>query len=272
MNLTQTNVTTVINNLTVSYTDEGPVEAPAVIFIHGFPLNKSMWAIQIEALNKEYRVIAYDIRGHGASEAGREDFSIDLFANDLISFMDRLNIRKAVVCGLSMGGYIVLNAIEKKPERFEALILCDTQCAADTPEVRDNRLVSIENIKKYGLEDYAHESLKNLFAPVSLLSKETEIALVREMIVNTSKQSIYNALHALAIRKETSRTLSHIKIPVLILVGEEDKITPPEMAESMHKKINGSQLNIIEHAGHLSNMENPFEFNNQIRKFISSVY
>jgi len=272
MNITETNVTTIINNLSVSYSDEGPVEAHVVIFIHGFPLNKSMWDIQLEALRDEYRVIAYDIRGHGDSDPGNEDFSIDLFANDLISFMDSLKIRKAVVCGLSMGGYIALNAIGNYPERFEALILSDTQCFADTPEVRENRLVAIENIKKNGLEEYAHESIKNLFAPVSLLSKDTEIASVREMIVNTSKLSIYNSLHALAIRKETSGILSDIKIPVLILVGKEDKITPPEMAESMHKKINGSQLNIIEHAGHLSNMENPFEFNYQIRKFISSVY
>ena len=272
MNITETNVTTIINNLTVSYSDEGPVEAPVVIFIHGFPLNKSMWDLQLEELKDEYRVIAYDIRGHGDSDAGYEDFSMDLFANDLISFMDTLKITKAVVCGLSMGGYIALNAIGNYPERFEALILSDTQYIADTPDVRENRLTAIENIKKNGLEDYAHESLKNLFAPLSLLSKETEIASVRKMIVNTSKQSIYNSLHALAIRKETSGILSGIKIPVLILVGNEDKITPPEMAELMHKKINGSELHIIEDAGHLSNMENPFEFNYQIRKFISSVY
>jgi len=272
MNLTETNVTTIINNLSVSYSDEGPVEAPVVIFIHGFPLNKSMWDSQLEALKEEYRVIAYDVRGHGDSDAGYEDFSIDLFANDLISFMDNLKIRKATLCGLSMGGYIALNAIGNYQERFNALILSDTQCIADTPEVRENRLLAIENIRKNGLDDFAHESIKNLFAPVSLLSKETEIDSVREMIVNTSKKSIYNSLHALATRKETFSKLSDIKIPVLILVGSEDKITPPEMAELMHKKINGSQLNIIEHAGHLSNMENPFEFNYQIRKFISTVY
>ena len=272
MNLTETNVATVINNLSVCYTDEGPVEAPVIIFIHGFPLNKSMWDLQLEALRDEYRVIAYDLRGHGDSEAGVEDFSMDLFASDFVSFMDSLNIRKAAVCGFSMGGYIALNAVGKYPERFDALILSDTQYIADTPEVREKRLLSIENIKKTGLENYAHESVKNLFAPVSLISKETEIDLVKEMIVNTSKQSIFNSLHALATRKETTAILAGIKIPVLILVGEEDRITPVEMAESMHSKINGSQLNIIEHAGHLSNMENPFEFNYQIRKFISSVY
>ncbi len=272
MNITETNVTMIINNLSVCYSDEGPAEAPIVIFIHGFPLNKTMWDSQLEALNDEYRVIAYDIRGHGGSDAGYEVFSIDLFANDLISFMDCLKIKKAVICGLSMGGYIALNAIGHFPERFDALILSDTQCFADTPAVREDRLMAIENIKTNGLEDFAHESIKNLFAPVSLLSKETEIASVREMIVNTSKLSIFNSMHALAIRKDTSCVLLGIKVPVLILVGDEDKITPFEMAESMHKKINGSQLSIIEHAGHLSNMDNPFEFNYQIRKFISSVY
>jgi len=272
MNIAETNVTTNINNLSVSYNDDGQIEAAVVIFIHGFPLNKSMWDSQLVALKDDYRVIAYDIRGHGNSDAGDEDFSIDLFANDLISFMDSLKIRKAIVCGLSMGGYIAINAIGNYPERFDALILSDTQCFADTPEVRENRLSTIENIRKNGLEDYAHESIKNLFAPVSLLSKDAEIASVREMIINTSKQSIFNSLHALAIRKDTSGILSHIKVPVLILVGDEDEITPPEMAESMHIKINGSQLNIIEHAGHLSNMENPFEFNYQVRMFITSVY
>src|SRR5665647_3252111 len=122
MNITETNVTTIINNLSVSYSDVGPVEAPVVILIHGFPLNKSMWDLQLEALKDDYRVIAYDIRGHGDSDAGDEDFSIDIFANDLISFMENLKIRKAVVCGLSMGGYIALNAIGNYPERFDALI------------------------------------------------------------------------------------------------------------------------------------------------------
>lgn len=272
MNLTETMATTIINDLTVCYFDEGPAEAPVIIFVHGFPLNKSMWDLQLEALKDEYRVIAYDIRGYGNSDTGYEDFSIDLFARDLIAFMDSLSIRKAAVCGLSMGGYIALNAIGNYPDRFDALILCDTQSGADTPRVRENRLVAIVNIKENGLEDYAQESIKNLFAAVSLLSKGTEIASVREMILNTSKLSIFNSLHALAIRKETSAILSQIRIPVLILVGEEDKITPPEMAESMHKKINGSHLSIIENAGHLSNLENPFEFNYQVRKFISSVY
>lgn len=272
MNLTENNVKIIVNNLTVSYTDYGPSEAPVIIFVHGFPLNKSMWDLQIEALMDEYRVIAYDIRGYGDSDAGLVDFSMDLFANDLIAFMDKLQISKATLCGLSMGGYIVLNAAVNYPKRFEALILCDTQCMADSSKAKKNRLLAIENIRENGLEDYAHESIKKLFAAGSLQTKGSELASVREMIMNTPKQMIYNSLNALANRNETCSKLPELKIPVLILVGEEDEITPPEMAESMHNKINVSQLSIIENAGHLSNIENPFEFNYQIRKFISSIY
>src|SRR5689334_18153554 len=134
-----TELKVVINNLTVSYTDDGLQDSPVIIFIHGFPFNKHIWAGQVETLKENFRVIAYDIRGHGESSAGNVDFSIDLFATDLISLMDVLKIEKAMLCGLSMGGYIALNAMEKYQHRFIALILCDTQCIADTTEAREKR-------------------------------------------------------------------------------------------------------------------------------------
>jgi 3-oxoadipate enol-lactonase len=266
------NINLTTNGLNVSYSDRGPEDAPVIIFIHGFPLNKSMWDMQMEALPDEYRIIAYDVRGHGDSDAGNESFSIEIFVNDLLSLMDALKINKTVLCGLSMGGYIALNAVENFPEHFDALILSDTHCSADTPEAKDKRLVAIASIKKKGVEEYAEASIKNLFAPESLATKKAEIALVRAMIVETSKQTLYNSMHALAMRKETCSKLSEIKIPVLILVGNEDIITPPAAAKFMHENIRNSTLFILEHAGHLSNMENPFEFNYQVRKFVETVY
>ena len=262
------NIGTTINNLTVSYNDSGPAEAKAIIFIHGFPLNKSMWDKQAAALKDNYRVIAYDVRGHGRSDAGVGDFLIELFVNDLIRLMDTLKLDKAVLCGLSMGGYIALDAIEKYPERFEALVLSDTQCLADTPEVKAKRLKTIEHIKEIGVESYAEESLKNLFAPGSFITNEEEIAAVKEMIVNTSKQSLFSTLLALAERKETCSKLQDINIPVLIMVGMEDKITPPASARMIQEKIQHSALHIIEHAGHLANMENPQEFNHHLKMFL----
>ncbi|MFA5329542.1 MAG: alpha/beta fold hydrolase [Prolixibacteraceae bacterium] len=259
-----------VNNHTISYNDEGPDETPVIILIHGFPFNKSMWNKQVELLLENYRVITYDIRGHGDSEAGTEDFSIGLFADDLLGLMDYLKIEKAMLCGLSLGGYIALNAIEKFPKRFDALVLCDTTCAADTPETKEKRRIAIENITKYGIEQYASESIKKLFAPETFITSKEKTLAIKEMIMKTSEQSLTSTLLALAARTETCSKLAQIRMPVLIMVGKEDKITPPSAARFMQKTIKGSTLQVIEHAAHLSNIENPYEFNQNLLKFVSS--
>ena len=266
------NISIKIDNLCVSYNDSGTDNAETIIFLHGFPLNKSIWDRQADALKNKYRVIAYDIRGHGNSEAGIDEFFIELFVNDLVQLMNALKIDKAVLCGLSMGGYIALSAIEKYPHRFEALVLSDTQCMADTPEAKEKRLKTIGHIKEKGVENYADESLKMLFAPESFITNKEEIISVKEMIINTSKQSLFNTLIALSERKETCSSLQDIEVPVLIMAGKEDKITPPDVARMMHEKIQNSALNIIEHAGHLANMENPDEFNYQLEHFLDQVF
>lgn len=266
------NISISVNNHTLSYHDKGPVEAPALIFIHGFPFNKSTWDLQLEALQDNYRVIAYDVRGHGNSDAGRAHLSIKLFAHDLISLMDALKLDKAVVCGLSMGGYIALQAMETSPQRFDALILSDTQCTADTPEGKEKRINTIENIRSNGIEKFADESIKNLFAPGSFMTKQKEIAAVRQMIVDTAQQSLCDTLLALAEREETCSKLSEIKVPVLILVGNEDKLTPPAAARFMHEKIPGSSLSIVPNAGHLANIENPTHYNKELNTFVRQLF
>jgi 3-oxoadipate enol-lactonase len=266
------NIKLFVNNLEVGYTDNGPEESPVIIFIHGFPLNKTMWNNQVDVLKEEYRVISYDIRGHGDSEIGKDDFSIDIFVTDLLHLMDTLKIEKASLCGLSMGGYIALNAIENHPERFEALVLSDTHCIADPPKVKQKRLDTIESIKAFGVEKYVNDSIENFFAPESFTNHKKAISDVKEMILNTCEQSLSKTLLALSLRKATCNKLPEITIPVLLIVGEEDKITPPEASELMHEKIKNSTMHIISHAGHLSNMENPTEFNYQLVKFFVSVY
>ena len=271
MRLIGNNISISINNLTVSYSDQGPDDAPTVIFIHGFPLNRSMWDMQIEGLKENYRVIAYDIRGHGNSDPDIDEFFIELFVNDLLRFMKKLGIEKPILCGLSMGGYIALNAVLRYPDRFDGLILNDTQCIADTPEIKENRCQAIIRIMKNGVEQYADEIIKNLFAPESFTNKKNVIAGVKKMIINTTKQSLCNTLHALAERKETCDQLPEINIPVLIMVGKEDKITPIAAAQQMHEKILNSKLEIIQHAGHLSNLENPTAFNAHLVNFLELI-
>ena len=265
------NIRVSINNLMVSYSDHGPDDAPVIILIHGFPFNKSMWNTQVEALKNNYRVIAYDIRGHGNSEPGLDEFFIELFVNDLDRLMEKLAIKKAILCGLSIGGYIALTAVLRYPNRFDGLILNDTQCIADTSEIKESRCMAIIRIIKNGVGLYADEIITKLFASESLIKKKKVVAAVKEMIISTTKHSLCNTLHALAERKETCTQLHEINIPVLIMVGKEDKITPIAVAQQMHENIRDSTLKIIQHAGHLTNLENPTAFNTHLVKFLELV-
>lgn len=259
-----------INHHQISYFDEGILQPEPVIFIHGFPFNKHMWESQLAALKSTHRCIAYDVRGHGNSSAGESEFTIDLFAEDLLALLDVLNIEKASLCGLSMGGYIALNAIQKQPDRFTRLLLIDTQCGADTPEGREKRMKTIAFIQKNGLQVYSEESLKNLFAPASLIAKTEAVQFIQNTILNTPAENICRTLQALANRRESCSYLPKIKSAVCIVVGKEDKITPPEVAQRMQSAIPGSQLHILEGAGHLTNLEVPEQFNSVIKKFLKS--
>jgi len=261
-----------LNGLAVNYTDLGPDNAQVLLFVHGFPFSTSMWQAQMDAFQQDYRVIAYDVRGHGKSEAGQEPYSIELFANDLLAFMDVLKIDKVTLCGLSMGGYIALSTISAAPNRFDALILCDTTCNADTHEAREKRMQTIQELQENGVEPYAEASLNKLFAADSFVNKPSVVASVRQTIINTPIATLSKTLQALADRSATCDMLFSIKIPVLILVGQEDALTPPAAAEKMRAGIPGSTLQIIPHAGHLSNLENSSVFNAHLGSFLKGVY
>jgi pimeloyl-ACP methyl ester carboxylesterase len=258
-----------VYGLNVSYIDEGKKDAPVVIFVHGFPFNKWMWENQIEAFKKDYRVIAYDIRGFGNSEMGKVHFSVQLFAFDLIGLMDALHIEKAVLCGLSMGGYIALSAMENFQHRFSKLVLCDTKCAGDDDAAKEKRMKTIDSIKQNGKAEYAEESLWKLFSQSSFVSNPAAIDKIREMIMSTPDEVLFQTLLALAERHDNCSLLSTTNLPVLIVVGADDKLTPPDTAREMDKKIPDSDLFIIENAGHLSPLEQPDEFNRLLKPFLS---
>ena len=260
-----------IEGNTVSYIEEGVANAGTLIFIHGFPFNKWTWKNQIDALKEDYRVIAYDVRGHGNSDSGSAEFSITQFADDLFLFMDELRIEAAIICGLSMGGYIALNAVLKQPSRIEALVLCDTQCGADSDQARKKRMDVIDSVQKNGLKQYAHDAVQKLFCEASLIERPDDVSFVEQIILNTPEESIVNTLKALATRRETCSRLHEINIPVTILVGESDQITPPEVAQKMQDLITGSSIQVIEKAGHLTNLENPTSFNSHVQKFLTAI-
>ena len=257
-----------LNGVVISYDDFGNGALP-IIFIHGFPFDKSSWKPQMDFLKTTHRVIAYDIRGFGKSTVGDEKLSITLFADDLIHLMDMLQISKAIVCGLSMGGYILLNAIYRYPQRFAAIVLAGTQCGADRPEARSKRRKAIVDIETDGLIDFADNFITSVFSEKFLMSENEQTSEIKDTILNTSVNTVTQTLNALAIRWETCSTLNEINVPTLILCGSKDVVTPPAKAKYLHTEIENSVLQIIESAGHLSNIEQPEKFNEHLFNFIS---
>ena len=264
------NIKVNVNGITVCYDDLGEGDIP-VIFIHGFPFDKSSWQPQLDFFKDSQRVIAYDIRGFGNSTKGNENISIALFADDLIKFMDMLEIKKAIVCGLSMGGYILLNAVNRYADRFEALVLSDTQCIADSPATKEKRYKQIEQIKSTGINDFASTYVKNVFCDESINNKPEIVEKIKKTILSTSQDSVTRTLTALTQRQEMCNWLHRISIPVLIICGKQDTVIPFDQSKFLRNKIISSTLKSIDGAGHLSNLEQPDEFNNCMNIFISDL-
>ncbi|MDQ3050626.1 MAG: alpha/beta hydrolase [Bacteroidota bacterium] len=256
-----------VDNLKIAYDDMGTGKIP-LIFIHGFPFDKSMWELQMKALSKNNRAIAYDIRGYGKSSANASPASMTLFADDLIKFMDALEIDKAIVCGLSMGGYILLNAVHKYPDRFKAIILSDTQCIADSPEAKEGRGKTIATIREGKKSEFTEGFIKKVFIAESLESKKDSVNKIKEIVMATSDATIIAGLTALAEREETCSNMNRVEVPALVICGDGDVVTPLEQSRVLNSRLANSSLVIIENAGHLSNMEQPENFNRKISEFI----
>lgn len=261
----------IINRASIHYEVAGKDSGLPVVLIHGFPFSHEMWHPQVEALSSGYRVITYDVRGHGESEVGDGQYTIELFVDDFLGLLDHLKIEKAVVVGLSMGGYIALRTIERNPERFKALVLCDTRSEADTNEGKLKRAANIKFVKNEGVERFAAEFVKAIFSPKSFETNLETVQFIQDIIEETSPTAIAGTLLALAGRTDTTDSLSRITVPTLILVGEHDTLTPPSAAEAMHSKIPNSELHVISDAAHMSNLENPEEFNNHLLNFLSRL-
>ena len=256
-----------VNDFNLSYDDVGEGSIP-IVFLHGFPFDKTMWQEQLDYLKATNRVIACDIRGFGKSTDEESPLSMDLFANDLILFIDKLGFEKVIICGLSMGGFIALNAIKRFPSRFEALILCDTQCIADSHDVKAKRYKTIQDIKEYGVSNFNEGFIKNVFHEDSITNKPELVEQLRSVVFSNSQHIITQGLVALAERSETCSFLDKIAIPTLIICGREDAVTPLDESKFMNKNIKGSVLHVINNAGHVSNLEEPAKFNKLLRDFL----
>ncbi len=259
-----------INGIRLHYLDIGKPDGMPVMLLHGMTFDHTMWHPQIEILKQQYRVVAPDLRGHGRSEAGDGQFTYRHFVDDLVALLDHLGIEKVVLCGLSMGGAISLRTVELHPERIRALILCDTTCHSDTNEARYRRENAILAIKKDGPAVFADSFLQTVFAPRSFEIHAEKIDRIRKTILSTSPLGICGALLAQAARSDTCGTLGKISVPVLILVGSEDTLTPPGVMRAMHEHIPGSEFHVISGAAHVTNLENTEEFNRYMLEFLDN--
>ena len=261
-----------VNGITVYYSDSGKTESQPIVLVHGFPFSSEMWKVQLPHLQQmNLRIITYDIRGHGQTDVGDGQYSIELFVDDLIALLDFLKIQKAILCGFSMGGYIALRAIERNADRFNALILCDTTSLADSNEAKIRRSNSIKVVKDKGVSQFAEGFLKAVFTPESLVNRNSVVDELRKIVISNSPIGICGSLLAMAARTDTTEGLSKISVPALIMVGQEDAVTPPSAAQTMNDRIPNSKLHIIANAAHMSNVENPLVFNEHLAKFIENT-
>jgi 3-oxoadipate enol-lactonase len=254
----------------IAYQDEGDRAGTPIVLIHGFPFNRKMWAGQVGPLSKICRVISYDVRGHGQSDVGDANYSLESFVDDLFGIMEHLKLRRTIVCGLSMGGYIALRAVERHPEKFRALILCDTKSSSDSDEARKKRALSAESVKKNGVSSFADEFVRSVLCEKSLATKPELVESVKSMIRGNSALGIAGTLHAIAGRTDTTPALPKMSLRTLILVGDQDKPTPPADAEMMAKNMPDARMYLIPGAGHLSNLENPDVFNEKLLTFAAN--
>ncbi len=254
--------------MTLAFSRNSSLETPALVLIHAFPLNSKMWKHQLNGLDDTIQVIAPDMPGFGESEPFTEVPSMGAYVRSLLSFLDTQNIKQAIFAGCSMGGYILFELWRVAPERVRGLILCDTRAEADAPEMREVRMKTIEQVLQNGPAELAEAMLPKLVSSSTLEKRPDLMEKLKQFIINNPNQGIAHALQALADRPDSSNDLPTINVPVLILVGEDDQLTPPDLAKSMHNKIPGSRLGIIKNAGHLSPLEQPERANTVIRTFL----
>ena len=260
-----------INTITIDFETTGPRAGLPVIFIHGFPFSKEMWRPQVEAMKKDHYVVTYDVRGHGKSDVGDGQYTIEYFVDDLIGLMDHLKIAKGVVAGLSMGGYIALRAIERHPGRFRALVLCDTRSEPDGNDGKVKRAEQAKLIKTEGMKPFAENFVKGVFYEKTFAENPDTVQMIRDIILRTSPIAVAGTLIALAGRTDTTPSLFSIKVPTLILVGQHDALTPPSASHAMKDKIPDAEIHSIPRSAHLSNLENPGIFNEHLMKFLNSL-
>jgi pimeloyl-ACP methyl ester carboxylesterase len=246
-------------------------EGPALLLLHAFPLGLAMWDEQEAALRAQNRVVRFDDRGFGGSAPGEGLLTMERIADDAVALLDHLGLERAAVAGCSMGGYAAFALVRRHPDRLRGLVLQDTRAGADDEEGRRNRAVLAERVLKEGAQVALDAFLPKLLGATTQKERPAVVERIRQMVLATPPRGIADALHGLAARADSSPTLREIRVPTLVVCGEEDTITPVAESEALARGIAGSRLEVIPRAGHLSNLENPEVYNGVLRRWLDSL-
>ena len=260
-----------VDGARLQYAEAGSGE-PALVLLHAFPLHSGMWGPQLEGLSSDRRVIAPDLLGFGGSDAPESMYRYTMlgYADLVAGLLDRLGLDRVVLGGLSMGGYVACAFLRQYPERVSALILADTRAGADTTEAYERRTDQQDQVARVGTTALIEVLLAGLLSDHTKATRLDLVEQVRRLMANPAAGFI-GALEAMKHRPDVTEELSAISVPTLVIVGEDDSLSPPDVARDMHERIKGSTLAVLPRAGHLSNLEAAEEFNAAVAGFLGGL-
>ena len=259
-----------LGEVRIGYDDAG--RGLPVVFLHGFPHDRTLWSHQRVALSSRIRCIVPDLRGFGESTGTAQD--IDTYADDTVRLLDHLEIDDAVVCGLSMGGYVAMALWRRHPSRVRGMVLCDTRAGADSAQQRAARDDLIAKARAEGAAAVADLQLAKMVGPDTHAGRPDVVDTMRAMMARQSVPAITGALQALRDRPDSRETIGSITVPTLVIVGEDDALTPPSEAEAMMALLPaaaGARLETIEGAGHVSCIERPAAVTHALADFLAAL-
>ncbi len=242
-------------------------DGPVILFVHGFPLDRTMWQEILPSI-RGWRRVAPDLRGLGRSGGQTNAYSMADYADDLASLLDFLDCNKAVVCGLSMGGYVAFEFLRRHRDRVKGLMLLNTRAEADTDEGRRSRDELIAMVTNDGVNSLSDVFLPKLLAPGSADVMPTVVEKLKEILSVQSKEGVVGALEAMKNRVDSTPTLATIEVPTLVVAGEKDQLITIEATRSMASAIPGAQFTIIPDAGHLTPLEQPVALGRVLMEFL----
>ena len=257
------------SNVPMTYREYG--EGEPIVLLHAFPLNVKMWEPQVSTLEGDYRVILPDYPGFGESPYSPAQPDMDYYAEGVQELLDRLGLGRVVLGGLSMGGYVAFACLRLFPERTSALILANTRPDPDSDEARENRKNMAHRVTQEGVEVLIEMQMERLLSPSTLENNEKVVDEVRAMMLESSPDGVAAALGAMRDRSDSKPLLSNITVPTLVIGGEDDAISSPEVMGEMAAGIPDARHHTISGAGHLSNMEAPGEFNDVLKDFLAKL-